>query len=65
MYKNSSNGKKTEITLSPFSTLVSKTLFKFISQCCLVPYLESGLCKDGNELKHCDFTGVLPNNRLV
>ena len=35
----------------------------FISQCHLVPYLETGLCKDGNELDNCDFTDALPTYR--
>ena len=48
--------KITEITLRSCSILALKSLFKFISQCVLVPYLESGLCKDGNELDNCDFT---------
>ena len=43
------------------SILVLKTLFKFRWQCSLVPYLESGLCKVGNELDNCDFTVVLPS----
>ena len=30
--------------------------FKFIWQCSLVPYLESGLCKDKNVLDKCDLT---------
>ena len=33
--------------LSSCSILALKSLFKFISQYLLVPYLESGLCKDG------------------
>ena len=47
---------QTEITLSPCSILVLKSLFKFISQCSLVPFLENGMVKDGNELDNCDFT---------
>ena len=50
--------KQTEITLRPYSILVLQTLFKLLSQCSLVPYLESDLCKDGNELDKCDFTVV-------
>ena len=40
------------------SILVLKSLFEFISHCVLVPYLESGLYKDENELDNCDFTGT-------
>ena len=50
--------KQTEITLRPCSILVLQTLFKLLSQCSLVSYLESDLCKDGNELDNCDFTVV-------
>ena len=38
------------------SYLLLKTLFYFISQCTLVPYLESGLCKLDKELDNCIFT---------
>ena len=44
--------------LCPCSILVLHTLFKLLSQCSLVPYLESDLCKDGNELDDCDFIVV-------
>ena len=50
--------KQTKITLSPCSILVLQTLFKLLSQCSLVPYLESNFCKDGNELDNCGFTVV-------
>ena len=33
-----------------------KTPLKFVSQCNLVPFLESGLCNVGNEPDKCDFT---------
>ena len=46
---------QTEVSLSSCSTLVLKLMFKFISLCSLVPYLESDMCKDGNELDNCDF----------
>ena len=36
------------------SILILKTLFKFISQCNLVPFLENGSCTVGNELDKCD-----------
>ena len=47
-----------ENTLSSYSILNLKTLFKFVSQCNLVPFLESGLCNDRNELDNCDFAIV-------
>ena len=34
------------------------SLFKFVSQCNLVPFLESGLCNVGNELDNCDLAVV-------
>ena len=37
--------KQTEIIPRSCSYLLLKTLFHFISQCTLKPYLESGLCK--------------------
>ena len=40
------------------SYLLLKTLFNFISQCTLVPYLESGSCKLGKELDNCNFTFI-------
>ena len=54
---------QTEITLSSCSILVLKSLFKFISQCNLVPYLESSMCKDGTELDNCDSTVPKPRYR--
>ena len=42
--------KQTELTLSSCSILVLKTLLKIITQCSLVPFLKSGLCKVRNEL---------------
>ena len=42
--------RQTENTLSSYSILNLKTLFKFVSQCNLVPFLESGLSKVGNDL---------------
>ena len=50
--------RQTENALSSYSILNLKTLFKFVSQCNLVPFLESGLCSVGNELDNCDFAVV-------
>ena len=50
----SSQEKKTETTLSSCIILTLKTLFKFVSQGNLVPFLESGLCNVVNELDNCD-----------
>ena len=50
--------RQTENTLSSCSILNLKTLFKFVSQCNLVPVLESRLCNVGNELDNCDFAVV-------
>ena len=50
--------RQTENTLSSYSILNLKTLFMFVSQCNLVPFLESGLCNVGNELDNCDFAVV-------
>ena len=50
--------EQTEITLRACSILVLQTLFKLLSQCSLVPYLESDLGKDENELDNCDFKVV-------
>ena len=50
--------RQTENTLSSCSILNLKTLFKFVSQCNLVPFLESRLCNVGNELDNCDFAVV-------
>ena len=47
--------RQTENTLSSCRILNLKTLFKFVSQCPLVPFLESGLCNVGNELDNWDF----------
>ena len=47
-----------ENALSSCSILKLKTLFKFASQCNLVPFLESRLCNVGNELDNCDFAVV-------
>ena len=47
--------KQTESTLSSGSILNLKILFKFVSQCSLEPYLDSGLWNVGNELDNCDF----------
>ena len=55
--------KQTENIPCSCSYLLLKTLFKFISQCTLVPYLESGLCKFDNELDNCNFAFLLPRNR--
>ena len=46
--------RQAESTLSSCSILILQTLFKFVSQCSLVPYLESSLCNVGNELDNCD-----------
>ena len=50
--------RQTKITLSSYSILILKTLFKFVSQCNSVPFLESGLCNVKNELDNCDFAVV-------
>ena len=50
--------RQTENTLSSYSILNLKTLFKFVSQCNLVPFLESGLCNVGNEQDNRDFADV-------
>ena len=50
--------RQTKNTLSLYSILNLKTLLKFVSQCNLVPFLESGLCNVGNELDNCDFAVV-------
>ena len=34
----------------------TRDYLKFKSQCSLVSYLESGMCKVGNELDNCDYT---------
>ena len=54
--------RQTEGMLSSCSILNLKTLFKFVSQGSLVPYLESGLCSVRNELDNCDFAVVWPSN---
>ena len=46
--------RQTENTLSSYSILNLKTLFKFALQCNLVPFLESGLYNVGNEMDNCD-----------
>ena len=52
-----------ELRSQPTKMLVLfKTLFKFVSQCSLVPCLESGLCNVGNELDNYDFAVVYPSN---
>ena len=50
--------RQAENTLSSYSILNLKTLFKFVSQCNLEPFLESGLYNVGNELDNCDFAVV-------
>ena len=50
--------RQTENKLSSCSILNLKTLLKVVSQCNLVPFLESGLCNVGNELDNCDFAVV-------
>ena len=50
--------RQAENTLSSCSYLNLKTLLKFVSQCSLVPYLESRLCNVGNGLDFCDFAVV-------
>ena len=47
--------RQTENRFSSCSILNLKTLFKFVSQCNLVPFFESRLCNVGNELDNCDF----------
>ena len=46
--------KQTENIPRSCSYLLFKTLFYFMSQCTLVPYLESGLCKLDKELDNCN-----------
>ena len=48
--------RQTDRQLSSCSIL--KTLIKFVSQCSLVSYVESGLWNVGNELENCDFAVV-------
>ena len=55
--------KQTENIPRPCYYLLLKTLFYFISQCTLVPHLESGLCKLDKELDTCNFTFIKPRNR--
>ena len=55
--------RQTDSTLCSCSKLNLKKLFKFVSQCSLVPYFECGFYNVGNELDNCDFAFVLPNNR--
>ena len=50
--------KQTENIPRSCSYLLLKTLFHFIAQCTLVPYLESGLCKLDKELENCNFTFI-------
>ena len=51
--------KRTDLNkLCSYSILNLKTLLKFVSQCNLVPFLESGLCNVVNELDNCDFAVV-------
>ena len=42
--------EETEVTLSACCIVVLKTLPKPISQCSLVPYIKSDVCKVRNEL---------------
>ena len=55
--------KQTENIPRPYSYLLLKTLFYFISQCTSAPYLERGLCKLDKELDNCNFTFIWPRNR--
>ena len=50
--------RQTENRFSSCSILILKTLFKFVSQCNLVPFLQSRLCNVRNELDNCDFAVV-------
>ena len=50
--------RETENKLSSYSILNFKPLLKFVSQCNLVPFLESGLCNVVNELDNCDLAAV-------
>ena len=50
--------RQTENKLSSYSILNLKSLVKFVSQCNLVPFLESGLCNVVKELDNCDFAVV-------
>ena len=50
--------RQTENRFSSCSIVNLKTLFKFVSQCNLVPFLESRLCNVGNALDNCDFAVV-------
>ena len=58
IYLYSSHEKNPENTLSSCSILNLKTLFKFVSQCNLVPFLESELYNVANELDNCEFAVV-------
>ena len=58
LHMNPITTRQTESTLSSCIILNLKTLFKFVSQCSFVPYLESDLCNVGNELDNCDFAVV-------
>ena len=55
--------RQTENTLISYSILTLKTLFNFVSQCNLEPFLESEFCNVGNELDNCDFAVVYPSSR--
>ena len=55
--------KQTENIPRSCSYLLLKTLFYFISQCALVPYLERGLRKLDKKLDSCNFTFLWPRNR--
>ena len=50
--------RQTENKLSSYSILNLKPLLMSVSQCNLVPFLESGLCNVVNELDNCDFAVV-------
>ena len=57
--------KQTENIPRSCSYLLLKTLFYFISQCTLLPDLESGLCKLDEELDNCNFTFIYSKPKVT
>ena len=56
-YIDSNHTKKQTVNIpSSCSCLILITLFHSISQCTLVPYLESSMCNLIKELDNCNFT---------
>ena len=54
--------RQTENTLSSCSILNLKTLFKFVSQCYLVPFLESRLCRRDDIIRSVSYS---PKHRYI